>query len=218
MSKKTTTPADQLSPIYALIGEQDRGVTHCPHCGARGRYVRTFLCEDGTTKEAMRGCYQKWPKSGVPTQIALARSRADKALGYGRTVASWDAHILESDTAFQQGSMTMEALKRAIEHWEKMRQEWLIRRTSIGTRTAPEVLEAQRVGLPEPETTHTHLQPADTQPRPVVPSAPHKPESGWDDVWDDPSTKPRTPRARTGNSNGYKPDPKTFAFLDGLPK
>lgn len=53
----------EFSPIIRLIETEDHPGSCCPHCGAEGRYVKVFECEDGAIRKAMAGCYAAWPKS-----------------------------------------------------------------------------------------------------------------------------------------------------------
>jgi hypothetical protein len=55
-----------LPKVVRFLGVEDMGEeadAHCPHCGAQGRYIYYFECEDGTRRGAMKGCYKHFPKS-----------------------------------------------------------------------------------------------------------------------------------------------------------
>ena len=57
MTKKQTYRCP--SPIVAFTGYIESMGTSCPHCGAVGKRVWTFLCEDGVERGAMAGCLVK---------------------------------------------------------------------------------------------------------------------------------------------------------------
>lgn len=63
---KVDKPARETLPrIVAVLGRSDSGeygAATCPHCGAAGRYVYTFQCDDGTTRGAMAGCLKLFPR------------------------------------------------------------------------------------------------------------------------------------------------------------
>lgn len=42
---------------FQFVGVEDCGNTCCPHCGAEGRYVYTWI-DNGVMRSAMAGCYK----------------------------------------------------------------------------------------------------------------------------------------------------------------
>lgn len=86
----------------------------CPHCGAEGRYVYRFICEDGTTRGAMKGCLQLFPKSQISRACETAFSKqkaADAKKGY---ISRADAEIVATARAFAAGTKTLRDLERAV--------------------------------------------------------------------------------------------------------
>lgn len=108
-----------LPKIIYFIGLNDHGPCEgghgsaiCPHCGAEGRYVWSFICEDGTTRGAMRGCVQLFPKHlfAVESLRILQKEqeyRAQKPTPWN--LPSWDLKIKEAIEQFAQGE---------IQEWE----------------------------------------------------------------------------------------------------
>lgn len=203
--KKVSSKHENLSPVYHLIREEDRGVTNCPHCGARGRYVRTFICEDGTTKEAMRGCYQKWPKSELmPVLVAESRNRAEKATLRGKIVASWDRLTLEADEKFRLGHITFDQLRQEVSDQGARRNAWVRRRDAelIAERNGT-ASPAQAMNAPVPETPSV--------PRSAPPATLESREYPAD-IFAPRTPAPRPVQARTNSAA----NPKTFSYLDRI--
>jgi hypothetical protein len=73
-------PIDPSLPrITRYMGCDDSGEfgnANCPHCGAEGRYVHRFKCEDGSYRGAMSGCIELFQWS--PTAL-LDRKLTEKA-------------------------------------------------------------------------------------------------------------------------------------------
>jgi len=108
-----------LPKIIYFIGLNDygpcdrgHGSATCPHCGAEGRYVYAFICEDGTTRGAMKGCVQLFPKHLLATESLRilqkeAEYRAKKPTPW--SLPSWDLKIKEAIERFAKGE---------IQQWE----------------------------------------------------------------------------------------------------
>jgi len=121
-----------LPGVLAVIGVDDRGPSdgtgsaNCPHCGASGRYVIRFVCDDGTTRAAMRGCFKLFGESqsltAQLTQEAFRRSD-DARLGR-RPLATWWAAILEAVEKMQRDH-DVPAFRAAVQASEQRRQSWL---------------------------------------------------------------------------------------------
>jgi hypothetical protein len=83
-----------LPAIVAILDKRDSGEygnAVCPHCGALGRYVYTFVCEDGRRHGAMSGCIQLFPKSDSKMfkLMATAYDKAQAAREEKKNLASW---------------------------------------------------------------------------------------------------------------------------------
>jgi len=143
----TITPTLTLPAIVAILGCQDGGpctdgepTAHCPHCGAGGRWVWTFLCEDGTRRGAMAGCLQLFPrKEGREGRLVQeAFKRAADAKEKRTKLASWwqdmvtAADALAASTAgpgrtSQDNLAAMIPFRVAVRMAEDRRQVWLKR-------------------------------------------------------------------------------------------
>jgi len=103
-------PSSALPAVLAITGVDDGGPCSegygsntCPHCGAEGRYIIRFLCEDGAERGAMKGCFQLFPGSSTRTaklvQEAYERERA--ATEKKAKLASWWADMLAEVAEFR---------------------------------------------------------------------------------------------------------------------
>lgn len=132
---------NQLPSVLAIVGVDDfgpcdgGGSASCPHCGAEGRYVINFLCDDGLVRGAMRGCFQLFPGSNTKTaklvQEAFARKRS--AAENKTKLASWWSDMLDEVADFRaRGTKEDFALfaSRILEI-DARRQSWL-RRSGYG--------------------------------------------------------------------------------------
>lgn len=109
-------PYKDLSRIVAVLSVDDCGEgAICPHCGAEGRYIYSFLCEDGTQRAAMRGCLGKFPQHPVfapeMTRI-LDKERRYKNAGW--TLPAWDEEIKAAILAYAAGDVTEAAAKSRV--------------------------------------------------------------------------------------------------------
>lgn len=113
-SKPDPAPRAPLPRITRFLGTSDggpsdgKGSAICPHCGASGRYVHYFECEDGTKRGAMSGCIKLFPVSPIAqADLALNEKHRDlqKRFGKGATLNTWDKRIREAIDAFYAGTM-----------------------------------------------------------------------------------------------------------------
>lgn len=136
-------PTATLPAILAIVGYQDfgpsdgEGSTSCPHCGARGRHVWYFICEDGSKRGAMRGCLQLFPQAAGTSRYARliqeAFDRQAKAKEEGKKLASWWAEMIDAAEEFRSQSLPDHAaiqaallvLHRKVAAAEGRRQYWL---------------------------------------------------------------------------------------------
>lgn len=134
MSTTIVTSA-KLPAVVAILEELDygpsdgEGSASCPHCGARGRYVIHFLCEDGSKHGAMRGCFKLFPGSNSPiarlVQEAYKRSRQAKA--EGKKLASWWEEMIAATEAVSRGPEAVQVFIQSVNAAESRRQAWLNR-------------------------------------------------------------------------------------------
>lgn len=138
----TIKPTSALPSIIAVTGRRDSGEygnASCPHCGALGRYVWTFICSDGTRRGAMSGCIKLFPQMKDTSRIAKliqeAFDRRAKAEEERKNLASWWREMVEAAEEFGSAKLPdHDAIKAAIQVLyakvsaaESRRQEWLNR-------------------------------------------------------------------------------------------
>ncbi len=124
----TTKTTQTLPRIIAMISKTDAGefgATTCPHCGADGRYVWTFLCDDGTTRGAMAGCLQRFPKSRLVDEHKKIIERAAEREQAGRSLASWDENKLAAINEVIAGTLTEQAALDIVATENLKRSAWL---------------------------------------------------------------------------------------------
>ena len=92
----------QLPRIITVLGFTDHGPsdgegsTSCPHCGCSGRYVWSFLCEDGNRYGAMRGCFKLFPKHQFADTVKAIYEKVKEYQKKDWKIASWDENILNA--------------------------------------------------------------------------------------------------------------------------
>lgn len=98
-----------LPKIVYFIGLDDSGEygnANCPHCGADGRYTYYFVCDDGTTRGAMKGCLSKFKMHGF---AKIHATLLEKQKDYSRKnwkLPSWDLRMLEVIEQFGRGEIS----------------------------------------------------------------------------------------------------------------
>ena len=134
-----------LPKILAVLGVDDAGPSpegasaNCPHCGAEGRYIVRFLCDDGSRRGAMRGCFKLFPNSNTRTAklIEEAFKRKSATVSTRAKLASWWQEILDEVAGFEAANTSAAAdlnlLATRIDAIDGRRQEWL-KRNFYGTR------------------------------------------------------------------------------------
>jgi hypothetical protein len=130
-TKRSKGPAPDLPRIIRFDGRSDAGeygAATCPHCGADGRYVWSFLCEDGTRRGAMAGCIRLFPVSAVADEHRKIMERQADREKKGRNLASWDVAKLAAIEAFHAGETTEGDALRTIETQNAKRTAWMNRR------------------------------------------------------------------------------------------
>lgn len=102
-------PRPITSPVMVLTGYHDCGPCEpgapsafCPHCGSGGRYVVSFICENGEHRGAMRGCIKAFRMTRLAAQQLDSLKRFEKDTeDHARGVrkwppASWDVAIWDA--------------------------------------------------------------------------------------------------------------------------
>jgi hypothetical protein len=94
-----------LPKITMVLAVDDMGAGGgtCPHCGAIGRHIYRFTCDDGTERGAMRGCFSHFPQHRFAQIAANILSKEGEAARRGRTLASWDRDTLAAIHDFAAG-------------------------------------------------------------------------------------------------------------------
>jgi hypothetical protein len=104
-STKTSIYAD-LPRVVVVDRRTDAGefgAALCPHCGAEGRYIVHFRCEDGTRRGAMAGCFAKFPKHPLAEKVMYLLTKRDDYTKKGWSLPTWDQAVLDAANDFADG-------------------------------------------------------------------------------------------------------------------
>lgn len=124
----TQTVAADLPRIVRFEGMTDSGeygAATCPHCGADGRYVWNFVCEDGTRRGAMAGCITKFPVSKVAEEHKKIMERDEDRAKKGQKLASWDVAKLAAIESYYAGETPIELALATIQSENARRTRWM---------------------------------------------------------------------------------------------
>jgi hypothetical protein len=108
-----------------------QGSTTCPHCGSPGRYVLTFLCDDGGRYSAMRGCVKLFPTSRIAVEdqkLVERLAELRKTYGPEAKLNSWQARIREALDAFYAGEANETDTIRTIDRENAAMKAWRSKR------------------------------------------------------------------------------------------
>jgi hypothetical protein len=125
-----------LPKIVAVVGLQDYGPCEggasaiCPHCGAEGRYVYSFLCDDGTRRGAMRGCFSKFPRHKFAVESARILDKEADYKKKGWNLPTWDSEIKAAIFDFADGKISEAEAERVIRAAQARRDAYRRRRSS----------------------------------------------------------------------------------------
>ena len=112
-----------LPRILVITGREDYGedgAATCPHCGASGRYVTTFIIEGGAAWGAMAGCLQLFPKSEYAAIYAKAIAK--------KKPNQWDTDIMTGIDKYGRGELSKEQLNNGLRAISNERLTWRKRR------------------------------------------------------------------------------------------
>jgi hypothetical protein len=118
--------------ILAVIERTDAGEgggACCPHCGAQGRYIFRFVCDDGVTRGAMAGCFKLFRRADGPIADLTRRAHeklADARLSQ-RQAASWWAEIIEATERLGRGEIGRDDHRSIVLAADGRRRSWLNR-------------------------------------------------------------------------------------------
>ncbi len=109
-----------LPRITRYLGMSDGGPcdpdfsAECPHCGAGGRYVHHFECEDGTTRGAMSGCVELFEMTPVAKLHKRLTEKARDAARDKRTLNKLEQRVMFALDEFYAGRLPQERLDNII--------------------------------------------------------------------------------------------------------
>jgi hypothetical protein len=116
----TITPTTALPKILAILDCVDHGpcdpepTAVCPHCGADGRYVYHFLCEDGKVHGAMKGCIQLFPHHKLTSKIQAVFAKQRDYEKKKWKLASWDQEVIDACGALQSQTISVQDWERRV--------------------------------------------------------------------------------------------------------
>ena len=110
---------------------------HCPHCGAAGRWIHVFLCDDGLIRGAMSGCIKLFPEvSGFSELSVMSKTALEKekdAIRKGRTfpngeakIASWFRNVLDALRDFENEVIEFDEAEAIAKKEYYIRDAWLV--------------------------------------------------------------------------------------------
>lgn len=130
-SQTKTNPYADLPKVVMIDHVEDAGEfggTNCPHCGAEGRYIYWFTCEDGTQRGAMKGCFGHFPKHQFVQYHERIMDKQKENAKKGWKIASWDAETLDAIEKFVAGQMTEQAAWDVIRQADSNKKAWMKRK------------------------------------------------------------------------------------------
>jgi hypothetical protein len=123
---------EKLPMIMRYLGTSDAGefgAAKCPHCGADGRYIRSFITADGKRRGAMAGCIKLFPVHPFAEAGMRVAEKIRDAEANGRKPASWDLAIEAALEAYFDQDLTETECESAIRNAEWNKRQWMDRRT-----------------------------------------------------------------------------------------
>lgn len=111
-----TTKAS-LPRVIDVLGESDYGeygAALCPHCGAKGRYIKHLLLEDGSEAGAMAGCFKMFPKHPVVAKIDYYQSKWKDYDQRGWSLSRFDQQIYDAIERMRAGKVTADDVMQTI--------------------------------------------------------------------------------------------------------
>lgn len=129
-------PVSGLPRIIQFLHKTDSGefgAAECPHCGAKGRYIFSFVTEDGKKRGAMAGCIQLFPVSFIAKEHRNIMERQAEREKKEQKLASWDIAKLDAIEKFYKQEISEGDCLRVIESENYRRTAW-IQRSGKGRR------------------------------------------------------------------------------------
>lgn len=91
----------------------------CPHCGAGGKHVFKFMCDDGSVRAAMRGCLKLY-KPGPDARLV---QEAFKRILAGSTASWWREMVSAAKKLTEDKNLS--TFQVTVMNAENRRQHWL---------------------------------------------------------------------------------------------
>jgi hypothetical protein len=121
------TVDNSLPKIVAFHWVQDTGPADprpngtCPHCGAEGRWINWFYCDDGKEHGAMNGCLQLFPQS----ETASVHKKILDKLAQKKKLNGWDEKMLDAIHKLSASEITEEEALSVIHKQQALRSAWM---------------------------------------------------------------------------------------------
>lgn len=114
--------------VYDTDDHGDFGAVLCPHCGAKGRYIKNFLCDDGNLWGAMAGCFTRFPQHPVVKKIDYYQDKWKDYEKRGWKLSRFDQQIFDALQEMRAGTITADALLNVMNQVARQREAWNERR------------------------------------------------------------------------------------------
>lgn len=127
--------AKSLPRIIRFLGTVDCGADGqgaCPHCGAQGRYIHQFECEDGTVRGAMSGCIKLFRMHPFARVMFKIEAKERKYASKGWKLSSWDIEERTAIEAFYAGSIPEASVKSVLDNVRDRRKSYVRQRYGRG--------------------------------------------------------------------------------------
>ncbi len=118
-------------------GPMEMSNTRCPHCGAEGRYIHSFLCDDGRIHAAMSGCIKLYPYKPTTmskmAELAIQKEqdlrdenrRSSSSGSSPHKLTSWFQVTLDTLQKVKDGSISLVEADKIICEQSNKRYNWL---------------------------------------------------------------------------------------------
>lgn len=128
----TVASLPRIELVTEVHDAGEGGAASCPHCGSLGRYVISFVTEDGEQRAAMRGCFKLFPHSRFveQTQKLLMKERqaiaAEQAGNErGQKLNQWDDRQLNALHQLNKGHIELTQAMQIFQDAEMDKKNWM---------------------------------------------------------------------------------------------
>lgn len=108
------TPFPRIVRFTGTTDSGEFGNARCPHCGAPGRYVTSFICDGGKRGAAMAGCLNLFPVAPIAREEMRLREKLKQREKKGWKLNQADTRALEAIEAFYAGVGTEQSAMGAV--------------------------------------------------------------------------------------------------------